>query len=248
MSRHLAEQTALESRYERNHAVMAKAEDRLKKFRIILIYGNIVLSLFSFFSTYVWLSQKKYAWLYYNGSSLAELNTEKPVIFFPIFCITVVIGPLFVVLSILADGFKKGKLLNILGIIAFVLCGLTVINGVFGFEPVKPVNTVAFSVVMALEVLFSFRYVAAVSTIESLKEEPGFPYFNFSVTGLETAEQKKYTEYYNRLLAEADKASAEGAPAPAVMEEAVPGVMPESDLTLPDEDYEMEDIRKKPLF
>lgn len=243
MSRHIVENAALENEYAKNQVLMNGAKRRMHWFQIIMFFGNIVLSAFSIGYTYLWFSLHKTAFAF-RVLFLAD-DMEGNVVHFPIFTVTLIVAPIFVLLCIIAVASVKGVYVNIIGAVSALLMLLCIVNAVVGFEPVKLTNTVAFAIIMALESGLSFFFVSAFSTMESLKGKEGYPDFNFNVSGVLTQEQQKYMDYYNARL-EGKKVDSNK---PSLPDEDV-GVMGEletDDLKLPEESYERVDIRRMPL-
>ena len=74
MSRHIEESVRLENEYAKNQITMGKVKIRLRWFRLLLFYGNIVLFVFSIYYTYIWFSLKKFAFLYVKNNLDVEGN------------------------------------------------------------------------------------------------------------------------------------------------------------------------------
>ena len=238
MSRHLSNAEKDESEYAKNQLLMFKARTRVKSFRLLLFFGNIVLSVFSLGYTYLWFSLHKVAMTWEVVMMDNDINGP---INFPIFVVTLVAAPLFVILAALAEIQTRSIYVHIMGIISSLLFVLCLGNAIFGLEPVKPVNTFAFCLIMGIEAVASFFFVSAFSTMEGLKDKPGYPEFNFSVSGVLTAEQQKYMDYYN--ARQKGKRPVSNSPLNVDTSADTFG----DEVLLPDEDYVVEDIRRKPL-
>ena len=237
MSRHIAETAAKEEEYARNQITMTKFKDKMRIYRWILEFGNIVLCLFSFGYTYLWFSLHKFAITFVTLFLAEEIGTVN----FPVFVITAVIGPVLLVVSFCADAFHKKRLLFVNLFVCFLLLVLLFINFVTGYEPVKLHNFIAFEIIMLIEVIATAYFIGVMGIDEELKKKDGYPDFNFNVSEKLTEEQQKYTDWYNA------RQRGEYTSSNKVKEPVTPVEDFGMEALLPDEDYVVEDIRKKPL-
>ena len=239
MSRHLIESARAEDEMAKNQMLMSRVKTRLRWYRWTMIFGNIVLWLGSLLNIYLWVSLHNtgYAFITYF---LAEEIPD--VIYFPVCAITALAGLPFVILAFCADAFEKTSPLYILSIVSFILLILCFINIIISFEPVRTRDSLIFMLLMIAEVCGSFFFMTAFSTMEKLKKEPGYPDFSFNISGLLSQDQQKYVDYQNaRLRGEYSKPPMTKLPSDDDFEM--------GDLELPEVngDYEIVDVRRKPL-
>lgn len=188
----LEKEVVREKKYEENRRRMNIVKRNLMISRIYNIYVNLAVTLISAASMYIWIS-------YTNaGIKMVHILAEEVgTISFPWFGATFFIAPILLILSFVSDVFLIRKLSRISQIVYILLCIFTVLEIFLRFEPMKPSHIFILLVYSVLGFWSEDFAIRSYKEMDLLKDEEGYPEFNYL---LEKDKNSKYVKYREKWL------------------------------------------------
>lgn len=188
----IREEVVREKKYEENRRRMNIVKRNMNISRIYNVYFNIAMTVISVACMYIWNS-----YTIYGIKKAAILDEEIGTVSFPWFGATFFIAPVVLILSFLADIFLIKKLSKISQFIYALLCAFSVLEIFLRFEPMKTSHIFILLVYSVLGMWSEDFSVRSYKEMDLLKDEEGYPEFNYL---LEKDIHSKYVKYREKWL------------------------------------------------
>lgn len=188
----LEKEVVREKKYEENRRKMYIVKRNLMISRIYNVYVNLAVTLISAASMYIWVSYTS------AGIKMVHILAEEVgTISFPWFGATFFIAPILLILSFVSDVFLIRKLSRISQVVYILLCIFTVLEIFLRFEPMKPSHIFILLVYSVLGFWSEDFAIRSYKEMDLLKDEEGYPEFNYL---LEKDKNSKYVKYREKWL------------------------------------------------
>lgn len=188
----LEKEVVREKKYEENRRKMDIVKRNLMISRIYNVYLNLAVTLISAASMYIWVSYTS------AGIKMVHILAEEVgTISFPWFGATFFIAPILLILSFVSDVFLIRKLSRISQVVYILLCIFTVLEIFLRFEPMKPSHIFILLVYSVLGFWSEDFAIRSYKEMDRLKDEEGYPEFNYL---LEKDKNSKYVKYREKWL------------------------------------------------
>ena len=188
----LEKEVVREKKYEENRRKMYIVKRNLMISRIYNVYVNLAVTLISAASMYIWVSYTS------AGIKMVHILAEEVgTISFPWFGATFFIAPILLILSFVSDVFLIRKLSRISQVVYILLCIFTVLEIFLRFEPMKRSNIFILLVYAVLGFWSEDFAIRSYKEMDLLKDEEGYPEFNYL---LEKDKNSKYVKYREKWL------------------------------------------------
>lgn len=188
----LEKEVVREKKYEENRRKMDIVKRNLMISRIYNVYVNLAVTLISAASMYIWVSYTS------AGIKMVHILAEEVgTISFPWFGATFFIAPILLILSFVSDVFLIRKLSRISQVVYILLCIFTVLEIFLRFEPMKPSHIFILLVYSVLGFWSEDFAIRSYKEMDLLKDEEGYPEFNYL---LEKDKNSKYVKYREKWL------------------------------------------------
>lgn len=171
---------------------MKAVKNSFKAYRIFNVYFNIAVTVGSAAYIYLWLCYTN-AGIRYNQ----QLDEAISAITFPGEAVTAFLTPFILIISFISDVFLVKKL-NIAAQILYLIIGaFSLLNMVFGFEPMELSDMIFLIVYSVLGIFFQDKAIRCYKELDFLSDKEGYPDFNYSI---ECERHSKYVKYRTRWL------------------------------------------------
>lgn len=181
-----------EHNYNEYRNRMKAVKNSFKAYRIFNVYFNIAVTVGSAAYIYLWLCYTN-AGIRYNQ----QLDEAISAITFPGEAVTAFLTPFILIISFISDVFLVKKL-NIAAQILYLIIGaFSLLNMVFGFEPMELSDMIFLIVYSVLGIFFQDKAIRCYKELDFLSDKEGYPDFNYSI---ECERHSKYVKYRTRWL------------------------------------------------